>query len=531
MGERGKRTPGANEHAMTTGPPAVAATFCRRVPLAGSYAAAMLGTILLVTLLRLAWLWLQPVGLYPDEAQYWFWAKHPAFGYYSKPPLVAWLIALTTGPFGDGEFAVRLSAPLLTAGAAVFVYAIGARLYDRRIGCWAAIAYASLPGASVASYVISTDAPLLLLWAAALYAFIRAREARGWGWWLAVGAAAGFGLLAKFAMIYWLASALGLLLLVASERCHLRRFSAASGIAFLIYSPNLWWNWNNGFVSYRHTADNADLTGPLFHPGQFFDFFASQFAVFGPLFFTGLLFLAARPRALAEPRERLLAVFALPTLGMMLLVSLLSRAHANWAAPAYVSATVLVVAQALESGWRRLVSFSVALHLAAAALLFAGPPALAACGFELPTRYDPLRRLRGWRDLGAKVGAALAAHPGYRLFADDRETLAALIYYVRPHPFDAVKWDLLDRVGDEWDLTNNMKRHLGGNFLLVAKHNLIAEMRPSFAFLEPIGTAVVPLGAGDARDYALYLARDFKGYPQYHHGSPPLGAASAAGGR
>jgi 4-amino-4-deoxy-L-arabinose transferase-like glycosyltransferase len=495
------------------------------IPLAGSEVAAVLAAVSLITVSRLAWLWLQPAGLYPDEAQYWFWANHLAFGYYSKPPLVAWLIALTTAPFGDSEFAIRLSAPLLTAGAAVFVYAIGARLYDRRIGAWAAIAYSSLPGASVAAWVISTDAPLLLFWAAALYAFIRAREAGGRGWWLAAGIAAGFGLLSKYAMAYWLVSALGFVLLVPSERRHLRPLLAALGVAFLVYSPNLWWNWSNGFVSYRHTAANAGLSARLIHPGQFLDFFAAQFAVFGPLFFAPLLLLAARPRALAEPRARLLAVFALPTLLMMLGVSLLSRAHANWAAPAYVSATVLVVARLLESGWRRLVALSIAGHLAAALLLFAGPPGLAAAGIGLPAAYDPLTRLRGWRELGAQVGAALAAHPGYRLFADDRETLAALIYYVRPHPFDAVKWDLLDRIRDEWDLTNNMKHHLGGNFLLVAKHDLAAEMRPSFAALDPMGSIVVPLGPGAERRYALYLARDFKGYPQYPRQSGLAGAA------
>jgi len=53
------------------------------------------------------------------------------------PPLVAWLIALTTAVFGDGEFAVRLSAPLLHAVTAGFVYATGARLYDGRVGFWA----------------------------------------------------------------------------------------------------------------------------------------------------------------------------------------------------------------------------------------------------------------------------------------------------------------------------------------------------------------------------------------------------------
>ena len=164
-----------------------------RLSLLRTPAAQMLAGVMAITGLRLLWLALQPADLYPDEAQYWFWAQHPALGYYSKPPLLAWLIALTTGLFGESEFAIRLSAPLLHAGAAVLVYVIGGRLYDRRVGLWSAIAYASLPGASISAFIISTDAPLLLFWAAALYAFIRAREDSRCGWWLAVGVACGLG--------------------------------------------------------------------------------------------------------------------------------------------------------------------------------------------------------------------------------------------------------------------------------------------------------------------------------------------------
>jgi 4-amino-4-deoxy-L-arabinose transferase-like glycosyltransferase len=146
-----------------------------------------------MTLARLAWLGLGRADLYPDEAQYWIWSLHPAFGYYSKPPVVAWLIALTTGLLGDNEAAIRLAAPVLHFGTALVLYHLARRLYDARTALWSAIAYACLPGVSVSAAIISTDAPLLFCWTVALYAFIRAREKAGGRWWILVGVATGFG--------------------------------------------------------------------------------------------------------------------------------------------------------------------------------------------------------------------------------------------------------------------------------------------------------------------------------------------------
>jgi 4-amino-4-deoxy-L-arabinose transferase-like glycosyltransferase len=474
----------------------------------GLWAAAAVASI---TAARLAWLAVSQTDLYPDEAQYWFWAQQPAFGYYSKPPLIAWLIALTTSLFGNGEFAVRLAAPLLHAAAAGFVYGIGARLYDGRVGFWSALAYASGPGVSLSAFVISTDAALLPCWAAALYAFVRAREPGGERWWVAVGIAAGVGLLAKYAMGYWILSALGFVLLAPGERRHLRPLLGAIAIAGIIYLPNLMWNWSNGFVSYLHVRDNAGLSRSLLNPGAFLEFVASQFAVVGPVFFAALLVIVGRLTPMAEPRARLLAAFALPTLAMMLCVSLLSRAQPNWAAPAYVSAGVLVVAWMIGAGWRRWLPTAVALNLGIAAAAFGTTPALAAAGISVPGKYDPLHRLRGWRELGGKVSPLLAAHPGLTLLADDRELLAALIYYVRPHPFGAVEWNPIPGITDHFRLTNNIGRHRGEDFLAVTVHGLVEEMRPEFAELTPIATIRTSSGPKGGMTYTVYIARGYSG--------------------
>ncbi|MCB1460735.1 MAG: glycosyltransferase family 39 protein, partial [Nitratireductor sp.] len=62
----------------------------------------VLGAILAA---RIVSLWFNNTELFFDEAQYWAWGKEPAFGYFSKPPLLAWIIGLVTAIFGNSEFA------------------------------------------------------------------------------------------------------------------------------------------------------------------------------------------------------------------------------------------------------------------------------------------------------------------------------------------------------------------------------------------------------------------------------------------
>jgi hypothetical protein len=47
----------------------------------------------------------------------------------------------------------------------------------------------------------------------------------------------------------------------------------------------------------------------------------------------------------------------------------------------------------------------------------------------------------------------------------------------------------------------------------VSKHELVDEMRPSFAEIDRLQSIVIPLGPGASHTYTFYTARDFKGYP------------------
>jgi 4-amino-4-deoxy-L-arabinose transferase-like glycosyltransferase len=277
----------------------------------------------------------------------------------------------------------------------MLVYAIGRALYDERVGFWSGLVYATLPGVSFSSGLISTDVPLLFCVALALLALARMPASSSWGWALLLGLAIGLGLNAKYAMSYFLLCLAVYAVATQAGRRLIRdlRLYAALAIAAMMIVPNFWWNVRHKFATFAHTADNAKWSGSFLHPDNALEFLGGQLGVFGPILFVGLLIFVLRSRRAASSltgnadAERLLLSFCLPVLGIMFFQSLISRAHANWAAFAYIAATVLVTATFIHQGWTRLFRASLALHLGI--MLMLGLGGVLAGRFVLPGGIDP----------------------------------------------------------------------------------------------------------------------------------------------
>ena len=75
----------------------------------------ILTLIALICLLiaRLFAIYVTPLELGVDEAQYWVWSQDLSLGYYSKPPLIAWIIWATHAVIGHSSFGVRIFAPII----------------------------------------------------------------------------------------------------------------------------------------------------------------------------------------------------------------------------------------------------------------------------------------------------------------------------------------------------------------------------------------------------------------------------------
>ncbi len=439
--------------------------------------------------------------------------------------MVAWIIAAATAMCGDGVACVKLGMPLVHFVTAMLVYGIGARLFEARVGFFSALIFATLPGIFLSATVVSTDPPLLMFWALALYGLVRATQDGGWRWWLLCGVGLGLGLLSKYAMAYFVISGL-VYILLAPYRSPANPPSRALGavaalvLAAAIYVPNLAWNATNGFVSYAHTRANASLGGALYHPDKLFEFVASQFAVFGPILFAVLLFVAVRPWDWARnPPMALLASFALPSLVIVIVLSFISRANANWAAPAYIAATVMVVHWLLARGLRKLITASVALHVLAAGAVFAFAGWQDGRAMAVSARYDGFARIRGWNRLGAEISRIGAQYPDAVILSDDRKLMAALLYYVSPRPWTAVKWDPDGRVDDHFDLTRPLietaASHAGEDrraFLLVSPRQNPEGVLSRFATSSFVASLRVPIAAGRERVTHVFYLKGFLGY-------------------
>jgi 4-amino-4-deoxy-L-arabinose transferase-like glycosyltransferase len=136
----------------------------------------IVGIFVLITLVRLAGLATSNVDLFTDEAQYWSWSRELSWGYFSKPPLIAWIIHVAESVCGSSEACVRAPSPIFYFGTCIVIYLIGRKLYGPVVGLWAALLMMFGITLEFSSRIISTDVPLVFFWALALWAYINLLE-------------------------------------------------------------------------------------------------------------------------------------------------------------------------------------------------------------------------------------------------------------------------------------------------------------------------------------------------------------------
>ena len=127
---------------------------------------AAVGVALYAVLLR--FVYMRTLNLIPEEAYYWNYSQHLDFGYLDHPPMIAWLIWLSTHTFGGSEFAVRASALLMWFVTVAFCFQLTRNLYGKTAAFVSILLLSAIPFYFATGFLMMPDAPLLAAWAGAL---------------------------------------------------------------------------------------------------------------------------------------------------------------------------------------------------------------------------------------------------------------------------------------------------------------------------------------------------------------------------
>lgn len=333
------------------------------------------------------------IDVIPQEAYYWTYAQHPAWGYLDHPPMVAWLIWLGTSIFGNSEFGVRMGATLCWLATTLFVFRLTQNLFDRSSAFLAVLLLSILPFFFAIGTVMTPDAPLTAAWAGALYFLERALIGNRGKAWLGAGICIGLGMLSKYTIALLGPATIVFMVLHPESR---RWFTSkwpylCAATALALFSPVIGWNATNHWASFQFQGSRRWLAQDIrFSTHILFIFIA---ALLGPIG----LWLAVR--AIGRLRwhfdqfakrgsASFVLVFTLVPFSVFLTFSLMHSVKLNWAGPLWLALVPLmasVVADAVKNGRgprivaalkvgtaASILSFALFLHYLALGLPFVG---------------------------------------------------------------------------------------------------------------------------------------------------------------
>ncbi|MDF1849342.1 MAG: glycosyltransferase family 39 protein [Verrucomicrobiales bacterium] len=497
-----------------------------------------------VLLFRLVYAALFPVNPAGDEAYYWDWGRQLDFGYYSKPPFIAWLYAFVDWIGGGSLYAIRAAAAILGTLAAFLLFRLTSTLFDVRTGWIALLLGLAAPANSVLSFFLTIDAPLTVCWTTALWMTWRYTSgAGGRGSLVILFLALAIGHLSKQMMMIFPPMVVVFLLTEKRLRSFLKRPGLLLALfgSYLSLLPPLIWNANHDWITIHHTKHHFE-TGPvvenplLERAEEFFTFLATQMGVLAPLtaiiLFSVVFTQLAMFRSASRP-VRFLLIFGGVPLAAMLVLALRQKLQPNWPAVFYVSCIALTAAwfslRVRRPGWKltrseraRKITCYLALlgGICLSAYFYFASPAFAlfdAAGH----RADPNRRMMGHDIMAAEFEKIRENQPDseelFLVVMGHRDTASHLAFGLPDQP-RVYRWEPSGMIVSQYEVWNTpIEDELRGKDALILMSfspNLPEDLAQRFASTEKIGEFEADYGYDRTYYFSVHRGRDLEKWPQ-----------------
>ncbi|HOI82821.1 MAG TPA: glycosyltransferase family 39 protein, partial [Campylobacterales bacterium] len=219
-------------------------------------------------------------------------------------------------------------------------FLLAKRGYGRDVGIAATLIFSLSPAVTVGMSIMTPDAPLTLFWTMSLYyAYKVLFEESKASDFAILGILIGLSMASKYTAALLV---IFIVIYVAVKKWRMlldKRSWLIPLKSIAVFSPVVWWNYTHDWLGFGFQLSRAILKpNPL---QGFGEFFGGLFAIFSPVFMGFLVYELFKWRSYDE-KEKFFATITYGVLGFFIYKSFFGHMELNWAAPAFISGSVLV---------------------------------------------------------------------------------------------------------------------------------------------------------------------------------------------
>lgn len=465
--------------------------------------------IIVIVFNLLRFLFIDFIGLTPQESYFAYFADNLSLSYYDHPPLVGYTIWLFMQVFGHTVFAVKFAGFVITMLTQISFFALASRILrsSRKYLAWVLLCSSMM--LTTLSLQNCPDVVLILFWTLSVWALYCAIFDKQNRYWVYAGLFMGLAFDSKFPAMGLLA---GMLLFLLFSRRYRNLFATpwpyiTIAIMVLIASPVLIWNMQNDFVSFRVPSAMRAEPFDSDTPANIFHFTLSQIIILMPILFVGLWWVTGKYllRIITKPNQInpemwFLYCFFMPIFVGVYLVSIFGEVKYNWLIPTYITG-IIMMARLLKKRWQKWHwACTIAIHI------------VAIYGIMIAPQAPDVRYNLGLdsKQLAHSVDSIHKEYPNTFIFATDGyKTTAKISFYSNDTIYGP---QIIDQLPYHFGYVGLNTQQLKGKDGILVKPHLYSNtpfhlIKPYFDSVEKIKTIKI----ADSQAYDIFYCKNYSG--------------------
>ena len=480
--------------------------------------------LMALLVLRGGFLYINGMDLIGDESYYWDWSRQPDWCYFSKPPMVAWLIGSMTWLLGDYTAVVRLPALLLGTVFLFYFHATAKAFYGPRAAALALLLIVATPINLLANFLMTIDPPLYCFWIMSLYYLRKALFEQQSSAWFQAGLASAAALLSKQAALVLPIMLLVFLLIDHKRRNYLKREFWWYLLPMIVASvPILLWNQQHDWVMFGHSQGHFgthEVVSPAKHLQYAVDFFVYQLLLISPITFVLVMIVGVQSafgfRRLTAEQQFLWLMGPFLVLTIFLL-SFLQKVQGNWPMPFYISGLILLAGKWVAGSWQKTMKFGLVLGCFLVMMTYSLPLLLQVSNLK-DTALDPTKRFKNWQELAVNIHfdrlmAQSSLDESFVVALGHRYLASQLAFYLPDHP-PVYRYEESGQVMSQYEVWPGPEQFVGKNAFIIGEtsaENLPMTLKNAFSRLSFVAQIANPDNANSP--YYVFLAENLIAWP------------------